>query len=253
MHHEHIRNRAQKLGLKGGDLAALSNLSGSQLSNFFKGRITLDAAKLKELVAVIEDLERLNGLFPVPIGTHDVKLLALAIDRLRDGLFEKYGELTSSTSWIRLRFDSLRPMFAKLPVQNAIIDGEIVCLDLNGVSQFNGLLSSRRAHQAIFYAFDLLWLDDVDLRRKPLLERKAFLSELVHGSNHSQVLYAQHVDGCGKKFFDEICRRDLEGVVAKRKASIYKEDGNGWLKIKNRSYSQAEGRHELLTGRVSER
>jgi len=33
----------------------------------------------------------------------------------------------------------------------------------------------------------------------------------------------------------------------KRKLGIYKVDGNSWLKIKNRTYSQAEGRHELLT------
>ena len=31
-----------------------------------------------------------------------------------------------------------------------------------------------------------------------------------------------------------------------RRFSVYKNDGTGWLKIKNRSYSQAEGRHELL-------
>jgi ATP-dependent DNA ligase len=46
--------------------------------------------------------------------------------------------------------------------------------------------------------------------------------------------------------FTEICARDLEGIVAKRKLGIYKDDGTGWMKIKNRSYSQAEGRHELL-------
>jgi ATP-dependent DNA ligase len=49
--------------------------------------------------------------------------------------------------------------------------------------------------------------------------------------------------GAGKHFFEEICVRDLEGIVAKRKLGIYKDDGNSWLKIKNRSYSQAEGRH----------
>jgi ATP-dependent DNA ligase len=59
-------------------------------------------------------------------------------------------------------------------------------------------------------------------------------------------MYAQHVEKDGKDLFDEICRRDLEGIVAKRKASIYKDDGTGWLKIKNRNYSQAEGRHELM-------
>jgi ATP-dependent DNA ligase len=61
------------------------------------------------------------------------------------------------------------------------------------------------------------------------------------------LLYAQHVTQHGKAFFAEICARDLEGIVAKRKLGIYKDDGNSWLKVKNRTYSQAEGRQELLT------
>ena len=40
-----------------------------------------------------------------------------------------------------------------------------------------------------------------------------------------------------------------ESVVAKRKMGTYREDRPDWLKIKNRTYSQAEGRHELLTRR----
>ena len=39
----------------------------------------------------------------------------------------------------------------------------------------------------------------------------------------------------------------MEGIVAKRKLGIYKDDATGWLTVKNRTYSQAEGRHELLT------
>jgi ATP-dependent DNA ligase len=46
----------------------------------------------------------------------------------------------------------------------------------------------------------------------------------------------------------EICARDLEGIVAKRRHSIYRSDGK-WLKIKNPKYSQAEGRHDLLKRR----
>ena len=61
---------------------------------------------------------------------------------------------------------------------------------------------------------------------------------------------AQNIDGIfAKQFFEEICARDLEGIVAKRKLGIYKDDGNTWLKIKNKNYSQAAGRHELLTQR----
>jgi bifunctional non-homologous end joining protein LigD len=146
-----------------------------------------------------------------------------------------------------LRFESLRTALGKLPVRNAIIDAEIICLDGKGVSQFNWLLSGRRANQAVLYVFDLLWINDVDLRRTPLVKRKARLCELVRKSRCPRLLYAQHVEGGGRELFNEICRCDLEGIVAKRKMGMYREDRPGWLKIKNRTYSQAEGRHELLT------
>jgi bifunctional non-homologous end joining protein LigD len=146
-----------------------------------------------------------------------------------------------------LRFESLRAALGKLAVKNAIIDGEIVCLDEKGVSQFNWLLSGRRANQALLYVFDLLWINGVDLRRKPLMERKARLRELIRKSRCPLLLYAEHVEGGGKELFNEICRCDLEGIVAKRKMGMYREDRPDWLKIKNRTYSQAEGRHEMLT------
>jgi ATP-dependent DNA ligase len=61
------------------------------------------------------------------------------------------------------------------------------------------------------------------------------------------MLFAQHVEAEGRRMFVEICACDLEGIGAKLRLRIYKDDGNGWLKIKNRWYSQMEGRHELLT------
>ena len=64
-----------------------------------------------------------------------------------------------------LGFDSLKQALAKLPLQSAIVDGEIVCLDTKGVSQFNQLLS--RKGQPVLYAFDLLWLDGQDIRQIP--------------------------------------------------------------------------------------
>lgn len=118
-------------------------------------------------------------------------------------------------------------------------------MDDHGVSRFNWLLN--RKHEPVFYAFDLLWLNREDIRELPLIERKTRLAELVRKSECPRLLYAQHFEKCGKKFFAEICRRDLEGIVAKRKLGVYKDDGNTWLKVKNRTYSQSEGRHELLT------
>ena len=146
-----------------------------------------------------------------------------------------------------LPFKSLRASLGTMDVTDAILDGEIIVLNKDGVSQFNSLLSHKGENVAVFYAFDLLWVNGSDLRGLPLVERKQQLRALVIRSGCQRLLYAQHVNGAGKQFFAEICRRDLEGIVGKRKLSIYKDDSNGWLKIKNKSYSQAEGRHELLT------
>ena len=132
----------------------------------------------------------------------------------------------------------------KLPVQSAILDGEVVCLDEHGVSQFNELFS--RKGKPVFYAFDLLFLNGHDLRNSPLIERKQRLHQLIEKSLFTRIIYAQHIEGQGKAFFKEICARDLEGIVAKRKFGIYKSNGTGWLKIKNPKYSQAVGRHDLF-------
>jgi bifunctional non-homologous end joining protein LigD len=144
-----------------------------------------------------------------------------------------------------LGFEALKRSLTKLPVENAIIDGEVICVDAKGASQFNHLLS--RKGEPVFYAFDLLWLDGEDLRQMPLVERKKRLARLVRAAKCPRLLYAQHVIQQGRAFFAEICTRDLEGIVAKRKLGIYKDDAPGWLKLKNPTYSQAEGRHELLT------
>jgi bifunctional non-homologous end joining protein LigD len=142
-------------------------------------------------------------------------------------------------------FQSLKECLGKLRVQNAILDGEVVCLDGNGVGQFNELFS-RKGHP-VFYAFDLLWLNGEDLRNLALIERKKHLCELIRTNKTEGIIYAQHIEGDGKLFFEEVCNNDLEGIVAKRKHGIYKSNSIGWQKIKNPKYSQAEGRHELMT------
>jgi ATP-dependent DNA ligase len=58
-------------------------------------------------------------------------------------------------------------------------------------------------------------------------------------------LYAQHVERDGKLLFEEVCSRNLEGIVAKRRMGRYAE--HGWLKIKNAKYTRAEGRHDMFT------
>ncbi len=83
-------------------------------------------------------------------------------------------------------FESLKTSLGKLRVQNAILDGEIICIDRHGISQFNQLFS--RQGTSVFYAFDLLWLNHEDLRNHPLIDRKERLRELIRrkqaGTNH---------------------------------------------------------------------
>ena len=140
-------------------------------------------------------------------------------------------------------FNELRENLAKLKVQNAVIDGELVCLDAEGRSIFNELLFRRGS--PIFYAFDLLYLNGRDLRQLPLIERKEKLREVIERSKLPDVICGKYVEGRGVDLFNEVVRRNLEGVVAKRKTGTY-ATVSGWLKIKNPLYTQSERRHELF-------
>jgi bifunctional non-homologous end joining protein LigD len=137
----------------------------------------------------------------------------------------------------------LKNGLGKMKVKNAVLDGELVCLDSEGRSIFNELLFRRGC--PIFYAFDLLYLNDCDLRQLPLIKRKTRLRDLIGKSGLSDVVCGKYVDGRGIDLYNEVCQRNLEGVVAKRKNGTY-ATVSGWLKIKNPNYSQANRRHELF-------
>jgi len=136
-----------------------------------------------------------------------------------------------------------------IKADDAILDGEIVCLAADGRSQFYDLLY-RRA-EPYFYAFDLLWLNGQDLRMLPLHVRKARLRALLRRSNSRRILFSDHIEEAGRHVFREACRMDLEGIVAKLKHAPYLADTRhtSWIKIKNPHYTQAEGRHELFEAR----
>ena len=140
-------------------------------------------------------------------------------------------------------FPGLRDNLATLKVQNAVIDGEIVCLDAKGRSIFNELL--HRKGWPTFYAFDLLYLNGRDLRQLPLVERKQELNAILGNSKLSDVICGKYVEGRGIDLFKEVCERHLEGIVAKRKTGTYSTI-SGWLKIKNPNYTQCQQRQELF-------
>jgi bifunctional non-homologous end joining protein LigD len=135
-----------------------------------------------------------------------------------------------------------------LPVDEAVLDGEIVSLDAWGCPDFNGLLN--RAGHICYFAFDLLWLNGEDLRREPLIKRKEWLRKFINAAGaESEARFMQHFPGHdGLDLYEVCCSRDLEGVIAKRSDSTYTEADHetAWLKIKNPNYTQAEGRSDLF-------
>jgi bifunctional non-homologous end joining protein LigD len=133
-----------------------------------------------------------------------------------------------------------------LRAKNAVLDGELVCLDEGGRSIFDDLLFRRKP--PIYYAFDILRWNGADLREMSLVQRKEFLKTRLPSEPTTQILYADHVEEKGIELFRKVCEMDLEGIVAKRKNSLYRESTR-WLKIRNPSYSQKEGRKELFDSR----
>jgi len=90
-----------------------------------------------------------------------------------------------------------------------------------------------------------LYLNGRDLRQTPLIERKEKLRAVIEKSALPDVLCGKYIEGRGVDLFNEVVRRNLEGVVAKRKNGIY-STVSGWLKVKNPQYTQSERRYELF-------
>ena len=86
---------------------------------------------------------------------------------------------------------------------SAILDAEAVWLDSNGVADFEALHSRSNDSRATALAFDLLMLDEEDLRRKPYVERKAALRKLLRGDRRVQ--YVEHAEGHGHRMFEAVC------------------------------------------------
>jgi bifunctional non-homologous end joining protein LigD len=198
-------------------------------------------------------LPRVTPINPARLAApfdHSDFLYELKMDGFRCVAYIEDGrcELVSRKRNTYKSFAGLATAMAALRVKSAILDGEIVCLDGDGRSLFLDLLRRRR-HDAVFYAFDLLWLDGEDLRGLPLIERKRRLRRLVRVSRNHSLLYADHIDGHGVKFFGVVCGRDCEGIVAKHKRATYGVQGPaGWFKILNPAYTQKRGRREMFEG-----
>ncbi|GLI93919.1 DNA ligase D [Methylocystis echinoides] len=140
----------------------------------------------------------------------------------------------SGLDWTN-RFPGLARAAFALPCRNALLDGEAVVFNEKGLSDFALLVSALeagRSERVELVAFDLLVLDEADLRRKPLRARKALLKELL-ASSQSPIRYGDYIDGDGATVFRQATQAGAEGIIAKRADAPYRSGRFAdWLKIK---------------------
>jgi bifunctional non-homologous end joining protein LigD len=133
------------------------------------------------------------------------------------------------------KFATIARTAARLPVETAWLDGEVVVMASDGRTSFQALqnvLAGENAAKLHYFVFDLLYLNGHDLRRVPLVERKKLLERLLESAPAS-IRCSAHVQGRGDAFLKEACNHKLEGIISKRAQSAYVGGRcRDWLKVK---------------------
>src|SRR5262245_27315575 len=162
---------------------------------------------------------------------HEIKHDGFRIIARKDGervrLYSRPGnDLTD-------RFPLIVETLARLRSRSCIIDGEAVACDDNGVASFDLIRYRRHDDSTFLYAFDLIELNGDDMRRDPLEVRKATLRSMLAKAGLG-LRFNEHLEGDGPTVFAHACKMGLEGIVSKRKDSMYRSGRSpDWLKMKN--------------------
>lgn len=161
-------------------------------------------------------------------------------------VFKRKGNVTlmsRNKRIINAEYPELVAALLKQKADNFIIDGEIIARDASGISDFQLLqgrinvqkeskITLRKTEIQICYQiFDLMYVENYDIREFPLYIRKKLLQKLL---NYNKVLlYTDHIVGDGIPFFKKACEAHWEGLIAKQSESIYTGTrSSNWLKFK---------------------
>jgi bifunctional non-homologous end joining protein LigD len=136
-------------------------------------------------------------------------------------------------NWTK-RFSTIVGAF-EIPGQ-AIVDGDVVVVH-EGRTNFSELqveLARGDQDRLLYYAFDLLWLDGEDLRRRPQIERKGMLQGLFDAYQlEPPAVFSEHVIGDGQDLFEHAAKLNYEGIISKKVDAPYRsERTEAWAKVK---------------------
>jgi len=133
------------------------------------------------------------------------------------------------------RFSAIVKSLASLRCRTAWIDGEAAAQGKDGITSFSEMqtaMATGSTGQLVYFVFDLLYLDGVDLRATSVVERKRQLKDLL-AKSQKRVQFAEHVVGNGPAFFKAGCQAGLEGIISKRADAAYQTGRTkSWLKVK---------------------
>ena len=131
---------------------------------------------------------------------------------------------------------SLAAAIEALGIGSAWLDGEIVVMSGAGVPDFNALqnaIDSARAGAIDYFVFDLPFFDGRDLRKLPLVSRRAALRELVEPKASERVRLSQSFDASPADMLEAARQMGLEGIILKRPDAPYvSARTETWLKLK---------------------
>ncbi|EFG8200248.1 ATP-dependent DNA ligase, partial [Escherichia coli] len=227
--------------------APQSVLSGLTIEDIKAGRAAAEPKKpTRKKTAVKRSAAAMPGFIEPCLATlqahppsgpewlHEVKLDGYRIQAHLAGgkatLFTRTG-----LDWTPKFGDQIAAALEGLPVDDAILDGEIAVLDARGATSFSALqqaLSDKAGERLTYFLFDLLWLNGEDLRSEPLSARKQRLQDVLSDQS-APLQYSEHFTQAGQTVFAHVCRLGMEGIVSKRADAPYASGRvHDWLKAK---------------------
>lgn len=133
---------------------------------------------------------------------------------------------------------------------DTLLDGELIAPGTTSPDNFEGAMSrfsGNKEQPILFMAFDILTYNNSSVMTYPIEERKGLLTEVISKIDSPFIHLVPYIHKEGNAFFNVIKEKNMEGIVAKRSASLYTPDkrSDNWRKIINWRYA------DLLVYKVS--
>jgi bifunctional non-homologous end joining protein LigD len=213
--------KTKRLPITAKDLAKLPGARRAKLPADFKPQLATLASRVPEGDGWLHEL-KFDGY----------RMLAI-VEKGKVRLVTRRGN-----DWTH-RFRPVADALKRLELTAAILDGEVVSLDNQGISNFQQLQNSMKSgnpDSLVYYAFDVPYLLGFDLTKTQLAERKEVLARLLlsaRSENDGTVRYSDHIRGRGDDVLQHACRGAMEGIICKRADSAYQQyRSSAWLKVK---------------------